>query len=79
MSHGVYILMGKRKWKKMGIPISEAARVLGVAYNTVVSIINRGELKLNDDDWIDGDSWDSYMMEWNKKPEWMRRGIAYGD
>lgn len=63
---------------KSGIPLSSAARQLGVAYNTVVSIVRRGELKLNDDDWIDGDSWDAYMEELRKKPEWMRRGIIDG-
>lgn len=68
--------MGRPVRDDMGIPISRASKKLGLSYNTVIGMINRGELKLNDNDWIDSDSWESYMNEWMKKPEWMRKSLA---
>jgi hypothetical protein len=56
-----------------GVPISKASKELRISYNTVKGLINRGELKLNDNDWIDDESWNEYYSEWMRRPEWMRR------
>ena len=56
-----------------GIPLNKIRSEFGIAHNTVLSLINRGELKLNDYDRVDEEYYNKYKEEWLKKPEWLRR------
>jgi hypothetical protein len=67
--------MSKLKKDIPGVPLGRVRVELGVAHNTVIGLINRGELKLNDYDRVDEDHYEKYKTEWLKKPEWMRKGL----
>lgn len=56
-----------------GISISRIREEFGLAHNTVMGLINRGELKLNDYDRVDEEYYEKYKNAWLQKPEWLRR------
>lgn len=67
--------MSKPKKDIPGVPLGRIRSELGVAHNTVISFINRGDLKLNDYDRVDEEYYNRFKEDWLRKPEWMRKGL----
>ena len=68
-------IMSKPRKDVPGVTLGRVRAELGVAHNTVISLINRGELKLNDHDRVDEEYYERYKEDWLRKPDWMRKGL----
>lgn len=56
-----------------GVSYSAVSKEFGFSLKTVISLVNRGELKLNDYDKIDDESYLKFKEQWKDKPEWMKK------
>lgn len=70
--------MANKKPKiKKGVPFYHLRKELGLRPASVISLINKGELKLNDYDKIDEESYlkfkEGYQESLKNKPEWMKK------
>lgn len=64
-----------KKIKYNGYSFSYVSRELGLSYRTIQGLVRNGELKLNDDDKIDEESYNLYKEEWDKRPDWMKKRV----
>ena len=64
--------MKKQKIDK-GMSYSAISKEFGFSLKSVVSLVKRGELKLNDYDKIDNESYLKFKQSWEDKPEWMKK------
>lgn len=62
----------KQKINK-GISYSAVSREFGLSVKAVISLVNKGELKLNDYDKIDEEYYIKFKEQWKDKPEWMKK------
>ena len=66
--------MANKKQKiDKGMSYSEISKEFGFSLKSVVSLVKRGELKLNDYDKIDNESYLKFKQSWEDKPEWMKK------
>ena len=63
----------KKQKVYQGVSYSTVSREFGFSFKTVIGLVNRGELKLNDYDKIDDESYLKFKEEWKDKPAWMKR------
>ena len=67
----------KTKTKKekinKGISYSTVSREFGLSVKAVITLVNKGELKLNDYDKIDEEYYKKFKEQWMDKPEWMKK------
>lgn len=64
--------MKKEKIDK-GMSYSAISKEFGFSLKSVVSLVKKGELKLNDYDKIDNESYLKFKQSWEDKPEWMKK------
>lgn len=67
--------MPKKVAKYQGLSFSKVSKDLNLSYRSVQILVREGELKLNDDDKIDEESYLKYKVEWDKKPNWMKKRV----
>lgn len=66
--------MANKKQKiDKGMSYSAISKEFGFSLKSVVSLVKRGELKLNDYDKIDNESYLKFKQSWEDKPEWMKK------
>lgn len=58
-----------------GFCFSQASREFGLSYRTIQGLVRNGQLKLNDYDKIDVQSYEQFKEEWNKRPDWMKKRV----
>lgn len=63
----------KKEKINKGIAYSAISREFGLSFKTVLSLVNQGELKLNDYDKIDEEYYLKFKEKWRDKPEWMKK------
>lgn len=56
-----------------GISFSRMFDEFGLASRSVYSLINKGDLKLNDYNKIDEEYYLKFKKEWENKPDWMKK------
>lgn len=65
-------MIKKQKIDK-GMSYSAISKEFGFSLKSVVSLVKKGELKLNDYDKIDNESYLKFKQSWEDKPEWMKK------
>lgn len=63
----------KKEKINKGISYSSVSREFGLSFKAVLSLVNQGELKLNDYDKIDEEYYVKFKEKWKDKPEWMKK------
>lgn len=56
-----------------GIKFSVLAKEYGFSYRYIQGLVRKGEIKLNDYDRIDNESYFKFKQEWDSKPDWMKK------
>ena len=64
-----------KKLNYEGFSFSKVSREFGLSYRTIQGLVRNGELKLNDYDKIDVQSYEQFKEEWDKKPDWMKKRV----
>jgi hypothetical protein len=63
----------KKEITDKGLRFSDVMNDFGFSHRYIQGLIKRGELKLNDYDRIDVNSYLEFKKEWDNKPDWMKK------